>query len=893
MMHDGRSAPGYEPDDGDDDAPAFPRHAVVDASGFRPSDWIPPASALIAGALGAAVLTAWALGVTLITHASPAGVPMTPLTALGLIIGALALWLLHPLRPHPTRRGVGDVLAGLLGALGVAVLIEHLGGVDLGIDLLLYPNRVAATDSAWPGRPSLNAGASYTLLGAALLLLSNKGRPVRVALWLALGAFLIGAAAALGYLYRVPDLYRPMSDAPMPLHGAIGVIVLSIGLLFARRRVGIMGTVTGSDVGGVAARRLLPIGVLLPVMLGALVAEGVRAGNLSPAHGFLLVGAVLAIAFALLVGRSALVLRGIDRERQRAARGLVQSEERFRSLAENASDAMITIDARGAIVFANPAAEKLFGYSQEELARMHLTNLMPERFRDGHREGMHRLERTGKRRLDWGGVQMIGLRRDGSEVPIEITLGDYVRDGTRYFTGIIRDITERKHAETSQRLLVEAGRVLSASLDPEATLRGVTRLTVAEFADWCVVYGGENCTTTLELAARDLVREVRLRELERRYPPHGDAPVCLSIRVGEPLVLADIDDEGLASMAYGGAEHRELLAEIGCQSLLVVPLETRGRTIGALALGAVPGGRHFGERDIATARELAVRIAFAVDNARLYEQARSAREQAESRAQEIERITESRARLLRGFSHDLKNPLGAADGHADLLESGVLGALEPKQRDSVERIRATIRHTLGLIDDLVELARTESGQVELNMGTVAVGRVVGSVVDEQRPRAAAKGLTLDVDEGNAPPARADAARVRQIVGNLLTNAIKYTSRGSVMVRVQSGDENAPAPGSWVRVDVEDTGRGISAEDQARVFDEFSRLSRDEPGAGLGLAISRNLAEAQGGAITLRSEQGAGSCFTLWLRAANSAADGSGERGAGYNVRSSQPSSTSQ
>ena len=868
MSQDGRSARSDLPDDGDDARPVgrvAPTGEVVVATA---PDWIPPACAILVAALGVAVLAAWQLGVTLITHASPLDHEMTPLTAAGLALGGTALWLLHPASTRDARKGFGDVLGGLLIALGIALLIEHLARVDLGIDLLLFAKRVGADTAPTPGRPSLHAGVCFTLLGGALLLIGGNSRLVRVAQWLALAALLVAAAAALGYLYRVPLLYTPMSGRPMALHAALGTVVLATGVLFTRRRIGIMGTLTGSDVGGLAARRLLPIGVLLPVLLGALIAEAVRGGSLSVPLGFLLVGGLLSVAFAVLVGRSALVLRDIDRARRRAARGLVQSEERFRSLAETASDAMITIDARGAIVFANPAAERLFGYSPDELTRMHLTALMPERFRDAHRDAIHRLERTGQRRLDWGGVQLTGLRHDGAEVPIEITLGEYQRDGSRYFTGIIRDITERKHAETSQRLLVEAGRVLSASLDPEATLRGVTRLTVAEFADWCVVYGGESCTTVLELAARDLVREVRLRELERRYPPEGDAPVCMAIRVREPLVLAEIDDSALASMARGGPDHHELLAEVGCSSLLVVPLETRGRTIGALALGAVADGRRFAQRDIATARELAVRIAFAVDNARLYEQARSAREQAESRAQEIERITESRARLLRGFSHDLKNPLGAADGHADLLESGVLGPLGPKQHESVARIRGTIRDTLGLIDDLVELARTETGQIELNVRVVPVAQIVRGVCDEQRPRAEAKRMSLELEEHGAPAARADAARTRQIVANLLTNAIKYTEQGGVVVRVAPGGVDAPAPGPWVRVDVEDSGRGIAPEDQPRVFDEFSRFTRDEPGAGLGLAISRNLAEAQGGTITLTSNPGKGSCFTLWLRAAH-------------------------
>ncbi|HEX6590109.1 MAG TPA: PAS domain S-box protein [Longimicrobiales bacterium] len=892
---------GIDPPDAENglDIDAAPVGAVapIGAVASEAPDWIAPACALITGALAVAVLFGWQLGLTQLTHASPGGIAMPPLVAAGLLMGALALWLLQPAQTDPTRRGFGDVLAGLVVALGAAALLEHAARIDLGIDLLLFGRAIAGEGTRYAGRPSLTAAIHFTLLGAALLLLGDRGRRVRIAQWLALASLLVAGSAALGFLYRIPALYRA-NGVPASLSAALLALVLSLGVLFARRRVGLMGAITGSDVGGLAARRLMPIGVLLPVLLGALIAEGVRAGAIEPAFGFFLVGALLSIAFAAVVLRSALVLRGIDRERRQAARSLVQSEERFRSLAENASDAMITIDARGRVVFANPAAVRLFGYEADELQHMHLSDLMPARFRDVHREAVRRYERTGRRRLDWGGTQLAGLRRDGREVPLEITLGEYVHDGARYYTGIMRDITERMHGERSQRLLVEAGRVLSASLDPQATLRGVARLTVAEMADWCVVYGGGDAPEVIELASRDLVREIRLREMERRYPPAKDGPVCRALRTGEPVLMSTVDAAERRTLAYGGAEHYELLCEVGCDSLLVVPLVTRGRTIGALALGQNERGPRYEERDVATARELAVRIAFAVDNARLYEAARAARAQAEARAQEIERITESRARLVRGFSHDLKNPLGAAQGHADLLESGVLGALQPRQRDSLGRIRTTIDDALGLIDELVELARAESGQLELRNDAVEAGMIAHEVVEEHMPRAEAKGLRLAIDNRPAPAALADAARVRQIIANLVTNAIKYTHEGSVTVRVgterraaaelqavtvagrREGDDvlTPPRPSAaasahapWVRIDVEDTGPGVTPEQQARMFDEFSRFSDEEPGAGLGLAISRNLAEAMGGTISVRSRPGEGSCFTLWLRTSPSAA----------------------
>jgi PAS domain S-box-containing protein len=840
--------------------------ARVDADGGG-SEWLVRAGAVLVGSVAVTVLAGWHFDVPVLRAASPGRLNMPPLAAGSLLLGAGALWLLYPRAAGSTRTGFGNVLAALLCALGLATCLEYAANVELGFDLLLYPRAVLGEDARPAGRLAPVGALAFVLIGISLLLLSSKGFGERLAQWIALATVLLVSVPLLGFVYRIPVLYRVPGVAPMALHTCLALLALALSVLFARPRIGAIGKLTGRDPGGVTARRLLPIGLLLPVALGAVVAEILRAHALPPTQGLLLVATLLSIIFSAVVWRSAMVLRRIDQERRQAASALEQSEERFRSLAENASDAMITIDARSKVVFANPAAERLFGYTAEQLANMRLTQLMPERFREAHREGVKRHERTGARRIPWSGVEFIGLTREDREIPLEITLGEYVRDGRTYFTGIIRDITERRRTEAAQRLLLEAGRVLSASLDHEATLRGVTRLAVAELADWCVVYRSEpDGIGPLEMAARDLVREVRLREIEHSYAVTAAHPVSSVVETGKPQLLAELTDAFVENLAEND-DHLHMLREVGYRSLVMVPLVARGRTIGALVLGAAAGSRDFDITDVNAAQELAARIAFAVDNARLYEAARSARAQAEARARELERVTESRARLMRGFSHDLKNPLGAADGHAQLLESGTLGELTAAQVGSLGNMRRAMRNAFTLIDELVELALTESGQIQLHVRPIDVSHITQEVAREYRPKAETKGLALVT---KAPPVRAtlaDAARVRQIIGNLLSNAIKYTDEGSVQVHVRAPDDGAPKAGVWNCVEIADTGPGIPLEHQALLFDEFTRFTDEQPGSGLGLAISRNLAEAQGGTITVQSAPGEGTRFTLWLPAA--------------------------
>ncbi|MGH7616724.1 MAG: PAS domain-containing sensor histidine kinase [Gemmatimonadaceae bacterium] len=259
---------------------------------------------------------------------------------------------------------------------------------------------------------------------------------------------------------------------------------------------------------------------------------------------------------------------------------------------------------------------------------------------------------------------------------------------------------------------------------------------------------------------------------------------------------------------------------------------------------------------------------------KLVERERAAREAseaaqatAERRREELERISGSRARLVRGFTHDVKNPLGAADGFLALLEEGIFGNLEGRQRESIGRARESIRRALELIGGALELARTEAGALNLRSVKLNVGAVIQEAVLEYRAQAEAKGLEMTLYTAHDVPAiTSDPLRIRQIVGNLLSNAIKYTPpRGRIDLVVARASAGVPAPGDWVVVSVSDTGRGIPADMIARVFDEFTRIDpEDGGGAGVGLAISQRLAHALKGMLTVESREGIGSRFSLWL-----------------------------
>ncbi|MFO0984460.1 MAG: ATP-binding protein [Planctomycetota bacterium] len=234
------------------------------------------------------------------------------------------------------------------------------------------------------------------------------------------------------------------------------------------------------------------------------------------------------------------------------------------------------------------------------------------------------------------------------------------------------------------------------------------------------------------------------------------------------------------------------------------------------------------------------------------------------RNRELEQASRAKNEFLANMSHELRTPLNAIIGFSELLGDGLMGEINAEQHKASDAILQSGRHLLGLINEILDLSKVEAGEMKLAIEVVPCLEPIESAIAVAMPLAEKKRLTLTHDFGEALSAtvRCDVARFRQILLNLLGNAIKFTeSGGTVHVRVRL----EPA---LVAVDVEDTGIGITPADLGRLFQKFQQLenlhTKRHGGTGLGLALSKALAELQGGTITVQSEAGRGSCFTVWL-----------------------------
>ncbi|MDQ4080796.1 MAG: HAMP domain-containing histidine kinase, partial [Gemmatimonadota bacterium] len=261
-------------------------------------------------------------------------------------------------------------------------------------------------------------------------------------------------------------------------------------------------------------------------------------------------------------------------------------------------------------------------------------------------------------------------------------------------------------------------------------------------------------------------------------------------------------------------------------------------------------------------------------------------EEAQDARSDAERANRAKSEFLAVMSHELRTPLNAIIGYAELVQLGIPGALTDEQRSHIGRILTSAHHLLGLVNEVLDLARADNGRLAVEDMTAAARSTIDAALAVIQPLAEARGISISVELGDDDPRyRGDEDRVRQILVNLLGNAVKFTEPGG-HITIRSGVTHQPAheaavsgPGPWVFLGIDDTGPGIPAAHLSRIFDPFVQVdagpTRPQDGSGLGLTICRRLARVMHGDVTVQSEEGNGSSFTVWLPAAPSTAQGEG------------------
>jgi signal transduction histidine kinase/PAS domain-containing protein len=346
---------------------------------------------------------------------------------------------------------------------------------------------------------------------------------------------------------------------------------------------------------------------------------------------------------------------------------------------------------------------------------------------------------------------------------------------------------------------------------------------------------------------------------------------------GRPVSDAVLNDAPVYQSSLRALDARypytaPVLHGTGLEAYVALPVRVGPKPVGALSF-SFSQERAFDAEDRAFLETLAAQAGQALDRARLVESERAARAEAEAARTAAEEANRAKSEFLATMSHELRTPLNAIAGYAELLEMGLHGPITPDQRDSLLRIRRSQLHLTGLIEEVLNYARLESGMVTYDIRPIPLADIVASASPLVEPQRAAKRITLDIrlpETGGSPPVRvlADREKLQQILLNLLSNALKFTPEGG---RVEIESPPIPNENGMAMLRVSDTGIGIPRDKLEAIFEPFVQIGRSlsnpGEGTGLGLAISRDLARAMGGDITAASELGRGAIFTIYLPAA--------------------------
>jgi PAS domain S-box-containing protein len=515
-------------------------------------------------------------------------------------------------------------------------------------------------------------------------------------------------------------------------------------------------------------------------------------------------------------------------EHSRLDETVKESQARAQMLIDAALDAVISVDQAGRVIGWNAQAEYIFGHPPAQALGCDMADLIvPLSQRAAHRQGMARFLRTGQTRIMGQRVEVQGLRADGTEFPMELTISTLFQNGKRFFSAYVRDITPRKANEAKIRQLsmaVEQSPVVVAITDLEGKLEYVNEAFVQSTG-----YSREEAIG-----------------LNSRVLQSGHTPP----ETYQALWTAMTHGRSWEGVFYNRRKDGTAYTE----AARITPMrEADGRISHYMA----------SKEDITDKMRLNQELAQHRDH--LEELVANRTAQLAEAGEIADTANRAKSAFLANMSHEIRTPMNAIVGFTHLLRRA---DPTPEQAERLGKIEGAASHLLSIINDILDISKIEAGRLELEQTDFHLGSLLDNVYSLVADQAKAKGLAVEVDPSSVPLwLRGDPTRLRQALLNYASNAIKFTSSGFIALRARLLHDTADD--ILVRFEVEDTGIGIALEKQASLFQAFEQAdvstTRKYGGTGLGLAITRRLAHLMGGEAGVESEAGQGATFWLTAR----------------------------
>ncbi|MBX3124863.1 MAG: PAS domain S-box protein [Nitrospira sp.] len=500
-----------------------------------------------------------------------------------------------------------------------------------------------------------------------------------------------------------------------------------------------------------------------------------------------------------------------------------RSQAGLMAILEAAVDGIVVINERGIIESVNPAVTKLFGYTPDRLLGQNVNMLMPDPYHTEHDQYLRNYLTSGLKKVIGIGREVLGRRSDGTSFPIHLAVNEILVDGSRKFAGIVRDISSQILSEMQFRQVVDSAPNGLLMIDPHGTIMMVNKQVEAMFG-----YSREEL-----LGNRvEMLMPERFRSNHSTYRRgYFSGPTSRAMGVGRDL-------PGLRR------DGSEFPVEIGLN-----PIDTPQ---GRLALASIV--------DISGRKRMEDALAKAAEDLE-----EKNRELSETRDMAL-RAGQAKTDFLATMSHEIRTPMNGVLGMTTLLLDTTLTA---EQRDYLQTLRSSSESLLRIINDILDFSKIEAGKFTIEHIPFDLRLTIEDTLDILAPTAQGRQLELVglIDAQTPRTVVGDPGRIRQILTNLVGNAIKFTEHGEVLIQVLQTDED---PGSVVlRFEVIDTGIGLSPEAQAKMFQAFtqadSSTARKYGGTGLGLTICKRLVELMGGTIGLQSFAGQGTCVWFTVR----------------------------